>query len=122
MKQIQQTEPITEILSRVARELTDLAESVDRLHSLVENVNRDSIRDIGAFMHSAQSIDIVEQRLSGLSHFVQELCELMPDHWEVEGHVAAQNLKLAELARRLSNFESHEPASTEHLPGESEFF
>jgi hypothetical protein len=122
MKEIQQTEPITEILSRVAWELTDLAKSVDRLHGLVENVNREHIIEIGSFLHSAQSIDIVEQRLSGLSHFVSELCELMPSHWEVEGHVATQNLKLTELARRLSNRTNYELSTVPHAAGEFEFF
>jgi hypothetical protein len=121
-KHIQRTEPITAILSRVALELTDLAKCVDRLHGMVENVRRDCIVEIGPFLQSAQNIDIVEQRLSCLSHFVSELCELMPSHWEVEGRVAAQNLKLAELARRLSNIENHESTSIGQLSGESEFF
>jgi hypothetical protein len=122
MKTTQQTQPIVEILSRVAHELTDIAKSVDHLHCLVENIDGGCIVERSAFMQSAQSIDIVEQRLSGLSHYITELAELMPAHWEVEGQAAVQKLKLSRLAARLSCDTAHEAALLAHPTGDLEFF
>lgn len=71
-------------------------------------------------MQTAQSIGLVEQRLSSLSHFVLEAAELIPGEWEILGHAAAQKLTLSALAHRLSAAEEHD----HHIgaPGEMEFF
>jgi hypothetical protein len=122
MQPTRQPQPIIEILGRVAAELTDLAKSVDRLHCLVENIDRDHIVERRSFIHSAQAIDIIEQRLSGLAHFVLELGELMPGHWEVVSHTAAENVKLSELSARLSNKEPVDSTAYRCAAGESDFF
>jgi len=114
-------QPITDILSRVATELTDLAQSVNQLHALVEGfggAGDETARD--HFLHNAQSIDLVEQRLSSLSHFLLEMNEIIPPHWEITGRAAAQKLKLSALAHRLSAPEGH--LHLGHVAGDLEFF
>lgn len=113
-------QPITDFLARVAQELRELAGETDHLHCLVDNMDWDNAKDKDELMRSAQSIDSIEQRLSALSDFISALVELAPAHWEVEGHVASQRVKLAKLAARL--LDHPHPVSTVHHPGESEFF
>jgi hypothetical protein len=112
-------QPIVEILSRVSAELIDLAQSVDKLHALVEDAEG-ARKDKDGFLQDAQSIDLIEQRLSSLSHFIDELVELIPPEWEVLGRAAAQKLKLSALAHRLSAPEGHVHHS--HVSGELEIF
>jgi len=121
IRDTQQSEPVIDILTRVSSELNDIAVSINQLHSLIECIDRGSIKDSGLFIHSAQSIDILEQRICGLSHFITELADLMPDHWELESLAAARKLKLSELATRLTRREIVEVMAA-HAPGESEFF
>lgn len=116
----QELQPVAEMLNRVARELDDLARSVDDLHALVETNGRKRFTARAGFMHQAQSIDLVEQRLSSLSHFLVELAGLVPPEWEVHSNAAAQKLKLSALAMRLSSKESGEAVAV--IAGESEFF
>ncbi len=122
MKHVPRRQPISEILTRVAAELSDCAGRVEELHCLVERLNASSGQNRNGLLHSAQSIDIVEQCLSDLARFVEELSALTPQHWSVESQVAARNLKLAALAHRLSNCEPQEAACAQHAAGEFEFF
>jgi hypothetical protein len=113
-------QPIVEILSRVSAELTDLAQSVDRLHPLVHDIGDGGRHDREFLMHEAQSIDLIEQRLSSLAHFLVELTEIIPPEWEILSRAAAQKLKLSALAHRLSAPEGH--VLHDHLSGELEMF
>lgn len=116
----QESQPIIDILRRVSVELDDAARLVDELHLLVKDIDRTCVAQKDAFMHSAQSIDIVQQRLSGLSHFICELVELMPSHWVVEGHAAANKLKLTRLAERLTHQDAGAEPHTEQSGGDLE--
>jgi hypothetical protein len=113
-------QPIVEILSRVSAELTDLAQSVDRLHPLVQEIGDAGRKDRDVLMHEAQSIDLIEQRISSLAHFLVELTEIIPPEWEVLSRGAAQKLKLSALAHRLSSPEGH--VHHGHVSGELEMF
>jgi hypothetical protein len=121
MAETHQSEPVIDILTRVASELDDIAAAINQLHALIECIDQGGIKDKGLFIHSAQAIDILEQRASGLSHFISELSDLMPDHWELESLAAARKLKLSELAARLTRREIVEVLAAV-APGESEFF
>lgn len=114
------SQPLPDVLTRIARELRLLAKDTDHLHCLVDNVHWASVAEKDEVMRSAQAIDAIEQRLSALSDFVSALAELAPAQWEVEGHLASQRVKLAELARRLSD-RPHTPSAVHHA-GDSEFF
>lgn len=121
MTEAQDSQPIVGILTRVAIELQDLAKSVDDLHCLVVDIEHVSVTQRRTFLSRGQTIDIVEQRLSSLSHFMTELVELMPSHWEVDGEAATRKLKLSALATRLSKKEAAQSVIA-HMAGESEFF
>ncbi len=122
MTKAERMQSMPSILARVEAELSDLAACVDDLHKIVEIVGDEVIRDKAKFYHSAQSIDIVEQRLSGLAHFVSELANMTPAHWSVDCHVAASKLKLSALAKQLSSHDGHHASSHQQAAGESEFF
>jgi hypothetical protein len=112
-------QPIVEILSRISAELNDLAQSVDRLHSLVVDAHAANT-DKETFLQDAQSIDLIEQRLSNLSYFIDEITGMIPPEWEIVGKAAAQKLKLTALAHRLSAPEGQ--VHPDHASGEFEMF
>jgi hypothetical protein len=111
---------IVEILARVGAELTDLADSVNQLHTLAEGMGQMRGPEREAMMREAQSIDLIEQRLTSLAHFFTELVPLIPADWEITGRVAAQKLKLSALAHRLSAVDATPGHS--HVTGEFECF
>jgi len=116
----QDSQPIIEILRRVARELDDAAVSVNDLSGLVETSVRHGVARNEVFLQSAQTVDILHQRLEGLSHFVTELAELMPSHWVVESHAAARKLKLSRLKNRLGHSCEAQESIIAHTSGDVE--
>ncbi|MCC3244851.1 hypothetical protein LG047_05885 [Methylocystis sp. WRRC1] len=120
MIKAQDSQPIIEILKRVARELDDAAVSVNDLSGMVETSVRNGIARNEVFLRSAQTVDILHQRLEGLSHFVTELAELMPSHWEVESHEAARKLKLSRLKNRLGHSYDGPESGIHHSSGDFE--
>lgn len=122
MTQVQKSQLIIEILRRLANELDESAVLVDDLHALVELSARMGVAQDNGFVRSAQSIDILQQRLAGLSHFVSELAELTPSHWVVESHAAAKKLKLSKLAERFSHTGEGPLSHGDHQAGEIELF
>lgn len=113
------------VLSRIHMiqgKLSNAAGSVDDLHRLVSAaVERGAKRD-DSFLRWAQTVDILEQKLSALSHYVGELAELMPEHWVVKNEAATKKLKLSRLAERLGRLSDHPDLGAEHASGEFEIF
>ncbi len=102
-------------------EAEDLARSVDELHFLLELLNgRDSV-DRGRFIRSAQAIDIVGQRLLGLSIFVAELASAAPPEWMLNVEEARRKLSLSALAGRLAGQDAMESIAA-HAPGDLDLF
>jgi len=122
MTTAQESKPIVDILRRVGGELGEAAAMIEDLHRLFSNIDRACISQNAAFMQSAQSIDIVQQRLNGLSHFVNELAELMPSHWLVESHAASRKVQLSHLAARLNHHDKAAERLAEHPVGDMELF
>ena len=122
MTHVQKSELVIEILKRLANELDESAALIDDLQALVELSARMGVAQDNDFVRSAQSIDILHQRLAGLSHFVSELAELTPSHWVVESHAAAKKLKLAKLAERFSHMGDGPLSHGDHQAGEFEMF
>jgi hypothetical protein len=122
MTHMHKSQLIIEILKRLANELDESAALVDDLHELVELAARAGVAQDNGFLCSAQNIDILQQRLACLSHFVSELAELTPSHWVVESHEAAKKLKLSKLAERFSHSGDGPLAHWEHEAGEIEMF
>jgi len=117
---IARTEPLVEVLLRLAAELGNVAKDTDRLHRLVDGVEWSNVKEKHELIHSAQAIDAIEQTLSGLSDFVAALAALSPPDWEIAGETASRSVKLAELAARLADGSSD--GRTDHPAGEFEFF
>ncbi len=108
------------ILARVAEETQDLARSVDSLHFLAEWTEPSLRRDHGRFIQSGQEIDIVIQRLDGLSTFLSALCSAVPADWMLDIDEATGKLSLSALVRRLAGKDA--PLSVEQAPGELDLF
>jgi hypothetical protein len=122
MTQVQKSQLVIEILRRLADELDESAVLVDDLQTLVETAARTGVAQDNDFVRSAQSIDILQQRLACLSHFMLELAELTPSHWVVESHAAAKKLKLSKLAERLGHIGDAPLSPNDHQAGELEIF
>lgn len=93
--------PVTEILVRVAEELREAAVLIERTPICTEHV-KDGIgaEDIG-YLRAMQGLDHSSQRLAGLADFLSALADRAPAHWQMDTHLAAQVVTLAELAHRL---------------------
>jgi hypothetical protein len=122
MQDVQRPHLAIDILRRLAKELDQSAGLVDDLHALVERSAWLDGAQNNEFVRSAQSIDILQQRLAELSHFVSELAELTPSHWVMESHIAAKKLKLSKLAEALNHMGDRPLPPSEHEAGEVEIF
>jgi len=119
--QVQKSQLLIEVLKRLAQEIDESTVYVDDLSELVALSLQHGVDGDPAFLRAAQSVDILQQRLCCLSHYLQELAVLTPTHWVVESHTAAKKLKLSKLADRLGHLEESS-AKLEHLAGEVEFY
>lgn len=120
--QVQKSQLLIEVLKRLAQEIDESAVYVDDLSQLVALALHHGVDSDPSFVHAAQSVDILHQRLSCLSHYLQELAVLTPTHWVVESHTAAKKLKLSKLADRLSHLGEESAGKLEHHAGEVEFY
>jgi hypothetical protein len=94
--------PLTETLTALATEIGELARLSDRLQFLISAAlvadgaaNADHLREF-------QAIDLLVQRLHGVTNFVESLSALMPAGWRIDAAAAASRVSLTDLARRLS--------------------
>lgn len=113
-------EPLIAVLGRLAGELRRAAEETDRLHGLVEGVERGDPAAKAERICSAQTIDSLEQTLSSLASYIAALGALSSPRWKIAAHEALREVKLAELAARLADRAGADP--DRRAPGELEFF
>jgi hypothetical protein len=95
-------EGVAQTLMAVALEVRDLARMSDRLQTLIStalvfdgSAHADHLREF-------QAIDLLVQRLHGVAIFVESLSELTPPGWRLNTGIAAAEVPLTDLARRLS--------------------
>jgi hypothetical protein len=96
------TEPVVDILCRVADELQAMAHSVAQVSVPGDDV---VTRIIGMrdqpFMNAMQGLDLTRQKLACLADFLSELAQSVPPHWSLDVDRAAEVVTLSQLATRL---------------------
>ncbi len=116
--------PMSETLAAAALEVSELAQMSDRLQALIsvaliaDATNDDHLREF-------QAIDLLVQRLHGVSIFMKALAGASPHHWQVDAKEATSGVVLSALADRLSGTvaESEPPPSSEDTSsGSMDFF
>jgi hypothetical protein len=112
---------MTEILTAVASEVAELAVLSDRLQALISAaLMAQGARDAEQ-MRQFQAIDLLVQRLHGVSVFIEGLRAVTPSAWQVDPSRAAAAVALSDLARRLAGI-GPEPSSEADASGDLELF
>jgi hypothetical protein len=94
--------PVSQTLLAVAQEIGDLARVSDRLQVLIsEALIADGTTNADHLLEF-QAIDLLVQRLHGVSSFLETLADLAPADWRLDSVAAASNVLLTALANRLS--------------------
>ena len=111
--------PVADLLHRMSREFGELSAIAESLQDLPARLGP---LDTGTVM-LAQAIDLLSQRLDGLSSFSQALAAMVPSGWQVDARPAAALVKLSDLQHRLTHC-GHGGVVTEaaHDPDEFELF
>lgn len=99
------TKPVAEILQSLVAEISALASDADRLQDVIGRLMPDNTQLDFDMIRQAQSIDIIVQRLHGLSDFLATLKGDVPVGWRLNVQPAADRLLLADLAHRLGGSE-----------------
>lgn len=92
--------PLETLLRVVEAELAQLG----RLAETVQTVLAAALPNVAnnpSLHRDAQAIDLMTQRLHGLSDFIGALCPSLPSAWSVDPREAVAAVKLSDLARRL---------------------
>lgn len=92
---------VRDILAAVGREATALGHVADGAQDRMSRLARASGLDEGA-MQDLQSLDLFSQSLFGLADFLSDLAADIPAEWDADAVAAARNVRLSDLARRLS--------------------
>jgi hypothetical protein len=93
--------PVVETLSAVAGEVRALAQLGDRLQALISvALVADSMTHVD-HVREFQAIDLLAQRLHGVSSFIDALADGAPTEWTLDAAAAAAHITLSDLAKRL---------------------
>lgn len=94
--------PIAALLSRIERELRDLASASDELQTVISPaLSVDQLLKTGLFP-AVQSLDHMSQTLCAIADFVKAVASTVPNKWQIDPRSAAVVLSLADLAARLT--------------------
>ncbi len=111
--------PLYSILEALGEEFHELGRFAEQFQSTLSPAllqvasNPDCHRDV-------QSLDLLAQRLTALSHYVLTIGRLLPEEWEVNSHHALSNITLSDLQYRLKG--APLPDEPEKQSGELELF
>ena len=106
-------DPIVDGLAAVGYEIASLAEVADRLQSLIGAALVADSRRNADHLREFQAIDLLVQRLQGVSVFVDALARQTSPYWRVDLTEAASGVALSDLARRLTGEEALPPLCDE---------
>lgn len=91
--------PLPDLVGRIALEIGELAGLADGLQGLI---GRGGNGADPTFLSTAQSLDLLVQRLAGIRTFLDELGPALPAEWRVDAAGAAEPVTLQRLKDRLS--------------------
>jgi len=114
---------LSEIMSSIALEVSELARAADSLQDLVGSLLCDPLAmpDAGALVRG-QALDAVVQRLQALETFLIALTPSLDPEWRVDPTSAADLLLLASLAQRLSGAATAAAEDAVAVDGDCDFF
>ncbi len=96
------TKQMSQTLTAVATEVTELAVLGDQLQILVSSALMSDGATHAAHMREFQAIDLLVQRLQGVSVFMHGLARATPADWRLDAAPMAAQVALADLGRRLT--------------------
>jgi hypothetical protein len=91
--------PVADLLIRLSREFDELSAVAETLQDLPAQLG--PLDANGVVL--AQAIDLLSQRLDGLSAFARALGSLLPSGWRIDARPAAALVKLSDLQHRLTH-------------------
>jgi hypothetical protein len=94
--------PMPDILGTLRAEIADVAVSADRLQTSMSAVLSTAAAQDPAWLEDSQLLDLLVQRLHGLSKFVGALAASASRHWLADAAQAARVVTLSELAGSLA--------------------
>jgi hypothetical protein len=110
---------VADLMQAFEAELLELGHLAERAQTTLSNVLAHAANDPECH-RDAQVLDLLTQRLLGMSGFLTILNPSIPVVWEVDADAAASSLSLGDLADRLSGVAVMEDAPRDF--GELELF
>jgi hypothetical protein len=98
-----QTEPVGDLLRRVADELRNAARAVDDVYAAAgdaEGVVQSAAQHL-PLVQALQELDHTYQKISCLADFLNGLAQSAPEQWALDPAPAAEAITLSALAARL---------------------
>ena len=95
-----------------SEELRELSQIAIKLQDIFANLNQGGIAASGD-LSQIQGLDYLTQSLIELSGFWETVSLETPDQWQYENRHATQNIKLRDLANRLSGL-VHDDSNQQH--------
>jgi hypothetical protein len=100
--QVEDAEPIADVLARVRSELDQIANSIDNMQAVVGELTWDLARQDPEYLKAMQSVDHSAQIVAGLGEFLVALAKDAPAEWRLNPGAASKIVRLADLAARLA--------------------
>lgn len=99
--EIDQTEPVGDVLARIEAELEAIAHAVDANQAhIAAAIGAAAVAD-PAYASAVQEADLLSQKVAGIASFLRAIALELSPEWRVDATAAVRALKLAELAHRL---------------------
>jgi hypothetical protein len=92
---------VPEVLRRVHQELIELEQAMESLHPLVDLITNKVGSKDPQHLKAMQGIDHMEQMLTGLASFLNNLSSEASAEWHLDTAHAVSQITLGELAKRL---------------------
>ncbi len=101
MQQPNPAEPLGDILHRIEREMMEAAALIEMLepHLCAGSDGPDAVAER---ITALQGIDLAVQKIKGLSEFLGQVREMVPDACLIETAAALNVVKLSDMQKRLS--------------------
>ena len=113
--------PMPELLSRIQRELRQLASATDRLQAAISPAISVADLNSSGLLPAMQSLDRMSQTLCGIADFVAVIASSVPESWGVDSRAASLALSLTDLSTRLTLANTDGDAA-KPAPGDCEHF
>jgi len=113
---------VPELLDRAVSEMRDLTSVVNELEVLVGNLVLAGSFASTSSIYDLQKLDGLRQSIGGIADFLDGIRRNAEPEWTVDAKMAAEDVKLAELAKRLRKGTRAETQELDDEAGEFEMF